>query len=133
MIELKLDFQGVEVIKEALDQLPGAVEGSLKEAADTVRDLVIGRTPYLTGHLQQSWSTLQPSGGGFSFGTPAPYASTLEEGKYKSVGPGTAAFEGGIYSKKAQGGIIGPIIEDENVLRQLLDLVVEQLSKKLGV
>jgi len=130
VIDMNISMEGLDAIRRAFDQLPGAIQDGVEKAAETMRNLTIGRTPYLTGHLLESWSLLRPSGGGFTFGTDVPYAITLEEGLYPWAE--TERTRGG-YSKWAQGGIIGPLLEDEKVLQQLVALIIEQMKRGMGI
>lgn len=141
MIELNVDAQGVQQIRDALQNLPEAIDAAVEDVAKTMRELVLGRTPVgepgrdpHSGQLKRSWSDVRRSEGGFSFSTDLFYATTLEEGLYERVGPRTmaAASPGGgsgIFSRQAPGGIIAPLLEDEGVLRRVAELVVEQILK----
>lgn len=90
------------------------------------------------GKLKRSWS--KPAKTGpllYSFKTSVPYARILEEGLYpkemvvttrKDGTPGRLHFfQGGVYSKQAPGGIVGPILQDTTRRKQLADLIAQQM------
>lgn len=66
---------------------------------------------------------------GFTFGTDRPYATTLEEGRYSGIGPRTVRHGSGIFSSQAPGGMIQPILDDEQFMRQMAELVVSEMIR----
>ena len=130
MLELDVELENFREFGQLLRDLPEIWDIAVQDTAKTVRNLVIGRTPVKTGHLKSSWSDIVRTGrGSFSFGTDVDYATILEEGGYRSVGPRTVATEGGIYSRQAPGGIIGPLLQDSDTLDQISRVVAEELLR----
>ena len=90
-------------------------------------------TPVDEGTLKSMWIDTKIRGG-VSVGNVMPYAPTLEEGLYTSVGKSgkTVAFGGGIYSTQAIGGMITPMVENPDVLNQIAILVIEALDMEFA-
>lgn len=72
------------------------------------------------------------------------YPWVLEEGKYPGIGkprfgmgpggiiqvsPRTVRENGGIFSRQASGGILGPIVKDDKLLGQITQAIIDQLRK----
>ncbi len=130
-IQLGLEIAGIERLEKALGTLPEFAQQGMKDVATTLRNLVRGRTPFDSGELKRSWSAVEQTTTGFTFGTDKDYATILEEGRYKSVGPRTVDVSGKIFSRQAPGGIIGPIVEDDAVLRKVAQTVANEIAIQL--
>jgi len=122
----------MERLRELVAGIPAAAQSALQDVAETLRRLALGRTPYATGELYRSWSSVTREEGGFSFSTDVPYAEVLERGLYPGVGPRTVEVEGGIFSRQAPGGILTPIVEDDEVIRKVVDLIVEVIEREVS-
>ncbi len=132
VIEVNVREEGFTLVRELLRRkIPEVIAEATKDVATTMRNLALGRTPVKSGHLKRSWSPVTLTPEGFAFGTSVSYAETLEEGGYTNVGPRTVAVEDGIYSRQAPGGILGPLVEDPEVLRRVTELVVSEIDKGL--
>ncbi len=83
-------------------------------------------------HIQTSWQTeIEKIGWRASVFTDSPYGPTLEEGKYRGVGPRTQAGEGGIFSRQAVGGIIAPLLNDPKELDDAFATVVADFNQRM--
>lgn len=129
--ETRLRIDGIEEAVKVLAAVPKAVKAAIGDAATTMRNLALGRTPYRTGHLKRGWGAVRPTAKGFSFSNPVEYAGILEEGLYPSVGPRTIALAGGIYSRQAPGGMLTPLLENEEILNRVLDVIVRSILEGL--
>lgn len=129
MLDLNFQIDGLKELQKLLGEVPESVLDSVRDFAIAFRNLVRGRTPYVSGHAKQSWSDVEYTSGGFTFGSDAPHIRVLEEGLYKTLGPRTIDVGGDIYSRQAPGGIVGPLIEDEETIAGLLDLVVQEIKR----
>ena len=133
MIDLTIDIQQLEQVREMLAGSPEAIEAGTRAATELLRDLGVGATPVgvhpFGGALKRSWSAVQVevSGRSFSFSTPLDYSQTLEEGLYPRVGPRTIAHQGGIYSRQAPGGILGPLLEERDIIDNVVSVVVDAI------
>jgi len=125
--EVRFRVDGIDEAVRVLASVPKAVKAAIGDAATTLRNLALGRTPYLTGHLKRGWGAVRPTEKGFSFSNPVEYATILEEGLYPSVGPRTISVAGGIYSRQAPGGMLTPLLENEEILNRVLDVVVRSI------
>jgi len=108
-----------------------------------VHDVIIGRTPRddvtprgkaksHEEHIQASWQIeMEKLGWKASVFTDSPYGDTLEEGKYRGVGPRTQAGNGGIFSRQAVGGIIAPLINDPKELDDAFAMVVSDFNARM--
>ena len=132
MLNFNIYLEGAERLSKALDKLPQVARTGIEDSLTTIRNLVIGRTPVgirkKDEHLKQSWSKVQETSEGFAFSTDKDYATILEEGLYNKVGPRTIQTEGGIFSRQAPGGIIGPIVEDEKLIEGAVSQIVDVLA-----
>lgn len=129
MISARAEFSRmrIEDVTRILQKIPDAVRTAGMDGATTVRNLVVGRTPVATGVAKRSWSSLQTMTGGFSFASNLDYMEILEEGLYARVGPRTVQTPEGIFSRQAPGGMISPVIEDEEIMVKVLEGVVSQI------
>jgi hypothetical protein len=132
VFEINIQVQGVEEIRRVLLESPEVAELAIEDAATTLRNLVIGRTPVLSGETKDSWSEVERTSTGFTFGTAKEHAPILEEGGYKSVGPRTVAVGGGIFSKQAPGGIMAPILANEDIMNQIVRRISEELVRSIS-
>lgn len=121
--------EGIPELERALQELPQMWDVAIEDFAETLRSLVLGRTPVFTTALKKSWSEVTREAGGFTFGTDLDYAEILEEGGYTRVGPRTVSVAGGIYSRQAPGGIIGPIVDDAALINRLAEEVVKEIER----
>jgi len=131
VFDIDIRIQGLEQIRKVLLEAPEVAEAAIEDAATTLRNLVIGRTPVLTGVLKGSWSGVERTSTGFTFGTDKEYAVDLEEGLYPRVGPRTVELEGKIYSKQAPGGILAPLLEDKELLDNIIRKIAEELARSV--
>lgn len=139
MIEVRVSDVAaiVERIVSVLAAYPEAGEAATEDVAKAFHRLALGRTPQSesssghSGRLWRSWSDVEQVQGGFAFGTPVAYSTMLEEGLYAGVGPRTVAAGGGIYSRQAPGGILGPLLEDGRATEDVLNLIVEKILERL--
>lgn len=129
MIRASMD---TEEWTKVLSRYPKALTAALEDLASTFKTLAEGRTPVKTGFLKRSWSGIDVTSTGFSFGTNVSYAEILEKGLYKSVGKRTVEFEGGIYSRQAPGGILGPLLTDEAKLVSVLQLFLKKMEAEMS-
>jgi len=133
----------VSDIKKAFDKVPEAYKEAASEVAARLHRLAIGRTTYVTGHLQRGWSEVQESitagGLSFAFDNAVDYGPVLELGKYPVVGlrtieAQTQAGATGIFSKgtvkDGVGGMLGPSF-DKDVLEDLGKMVVGLMSEAM--
>jgi hypothetical protein len=132
VFDLRIEVEGVKELQAALRKTPELMELAIEDAATTLRNLVIGRTPVASGELKRSWSSVERTSTGFTFGTDKEYAVILEEGRYQTAGPRTVASEGGIYSRQAPGGIIGPILQDEALIGRIVQRIAEDLVRSIA-
>ena len=137
MIEVDVQVEQAifDRVMEALGQVPEAALAGIRQAAETIKILALGRTPVgvspTSPHLKPAWSNVAFQDGGYSFGNPTAYANTLEQGAYPGVGPRTVAVGGGIYSRQAPGGILAPILEDQAVLEGVVNTVLNAIIRGL--
>jgi hypothetical protein len=131
VFDIDIRVEGVEDIVRALESVPDFAERAIDDAAATLRNLVIGRTPVATGELKDSWSPVEKTSTGFTFGTDKDYAVVLEEGGYSAVGPRTIAVAGGIFSRQAPGGIMAPLLQDEELMDKIVRRIAEDLVRSL--
>ena len=133
MFDLNIQIESLDDIRRALEKTPELIDLVIDDAATTLRNLVIGRTPVgKTGELKKSWSAVERTSTGFTFGTDKEYADVLEEGGYRGVGPRTIAYAGGIFSRQAPGGIIAPLLEDEQVMDKILKRIASELVRSIS-
>ncbi len=131
MITVNVDVKGLRELLPKISALPKVIEAATEDAANTIRNLVIGRTPVDTGVLKSSWSAVKRTSGGFSFDNSQDYAVVVEEGRYTGLGPRTVREQGRIYSRQAPGGMIAPIVADDQLLSKLVEQIAEQIVKGL--
>lgn len=129
MISLKIGAEEFAAFAHRILAIPNGLDVVAEDVANTLRNIVVGKTPVASSALKRSWSPVQRTTGGFSFSTDLPYAVVIEEGLYKSVGPRTVEYEGGVYSRQAPGGMIGPVIRDDGMIAAIADKVIRELSK----
>jgi hypothetical protein len=152
-VAIKVVIQNEDALKNLVTLVPEAAERALNDYIRTVKARVLDRTPVgqkykkaektkagkpmkgprgkgrhvASGNLWRSWKVASLGLGAVSVYTDVPYADVLEEGKYPGIGPRTASGPGGIYSKQAVGGILGPLLED----KELMDGMVNRLIKEI--
>ena len=145
MISIKIDSDIRKALKD-LDAWPEAVEAGLEKVANEIRSRVIDATPVDSitppgGTLKAGWGEREKVGNWGQTGqhekslasvNPVDYGSILEEGLYPKAGPRTVKTEGGIYSRQAPGGIMGPIVGNENIIDFVLDLFVKAVEEVLA-
>lgn len=143
MISTRVTVEGLRRAREILLRLPDLGDEAMEQIATSIRSLVRGRTPvgivddedHTPGTMKGSWTIVSHTATGFTFGSGVPYARVLEEGGYKGVGPRTVAFAGGggasagIYSRQAPGGMITPIVDDENYITKVTELVIREMVR----
>lgn len=136
MLDANVRFLGEAEVRRIFDNLPEAIEVSIRDIATTLRNLVIGQTPVgirpNSPRMKQSWSDVERTATGFAFSNPKDYASVLEEGRYPGVGPRTVATEGGIFSRQAPGGIIGPLLEDQARIESIIVGIAQALEQQMS-
>ena len=133
MFEINIELEGLEDIQQMLQAVPEMAELAIEDAAKTLRNLVIGRSPVYpgSGALKRSWSNVQRTSTGFTFGTNRDYAEILEEGLYTRVGPRTVQVGEGIFSRQAPGGIIAPLLADSNLMEQIVQDIAQRLIRSI--
>ena len=131
MLDMTINLSEFEDIRRAFNSVPDAVEEGIKEATALLRKLAEGNTPFDTGRLKGSWSSVQQDIGtlSYSFSTDVPYATVLEEGLYEFVGPRTVLTSYGIFSRQAPSGILWPLIEEEDSLQLIIQTVVHAIRQ----
>lgn len=142
---LYLELIGDLPLYEALANVPEAVYAGMEDGAKTIRALAKRNTPRgysgtrsrtmrrdpHAGLMKQSWSDVRMIQGGFTFENPVPYSEVLEEGRYPGLGPRTVGQGSSIYSRQAVGGILQPLIEDENLRTDIAQNIVEMIERAL--
>ena len=107
MLRINVDVSDVK----SLVGLPKKLDLLTKRLMEKVRKAVYDATPEDTGRAKGSWTGVERTSQGYSFGNYAPYAHILQTGSlpgkrpWPSVGPKTEMYEGRIYSSQAPGGI----------------------------
>jgi len=96
-----------------------------------------------SGVLVDSWIA-RKGDGWVSMATDVPHGPIVEEGKFRGVGkpryglaaggpiqvsPRTVAAQGGIYSSRAVGGIIGPLLADQELVGKFTSQVIREIQK----
>ncbi len=123
-------------VESVLRRVPTLVSEALGDSAETVRNVIRGRTPVgvreTRGQAKQSWSDVTLTSNGYSFESPLSYINVLEEGLYPGVGPRTVAAEGGIFSRQAPGGILNWLVSDENQITDIIEAVVDEVVRQLN-
>jgi hypothetical protein len=133
VFDLNIQIESLAGIRRALEKTPELIELLIEDTATTLRNLVIGGTPVGdTGDLKKSWSAVERTATGFTFGTDKDYATVLEEGGYTGVGPRTIALADGIFSRQAPGGIIAPLLQDEQVMDKILKRIASELVRSIS-
>jgi hypothetical protein len=139
MIGIEIIVDALQPIVDALNTVPEAAMAGVQDAVATIRRLALGRTPVgATGNLKRSWSGVEYTSGGLSygdayqFGNPLWYSEIIELGKFKSVGPRTVKMGDGIYSKQAPGGILKPLVDDDHVLANAAAMVLAEIARRLN-
>jgi hypothetical protein len=134
-VELAIRHDDLSRVELQLGRIPSLVTQALQDTGDTLRNVVRGRTPVgirpPTGGAKGSWSEVQQTANGYSFSNPVDYTYVLEEGRYPGVGPRTVAQGGGIYSRQAPGGIMGPVLDDVSQVDDILEAVVDEVFRQL--
>lgn len=98
-----------------------------------------------SGELKKSWQEFASSQGNaqaVGVSTDTPYAHILEGGKYKGIGkqrfglmaggiaqvsPRTVAGPGGVFSSRAPGGILKPILDNENWRNRVVQTIADRI------
>jgi hypothetical protein len=141
MIKDKVEWKGTtpEQVVAIVEKVKDDVFQVAYEVIQEIQTKVIGRTPIgdtrtdpHAGQLITSWGHIQESDVSFSFSTDVPYAIILEKGLYTGVGPRTVPFEGGIFSSQAPGGMVTPIVTDPNLIKEVVRMLIERISKTVG-
>ena len=96
-----------------------------------------------SGILKAAW-TGEVSGNVLSISNSTAYGGILESGAYSGIGkfrvgimpgglgqvsPRTISTDGGIFSSRAPGGIVGPMVTDENMLNRIVNTVVREIQR----
>lgn len=139
MIEINIDESLLESIKSivtGISNTPEVIDLVAEDAIKTLRLRVQGRTPIgETGKAQAGWTEIQKSNnGGYSFENRVPYINVLNRGGYSGLGPRTTIGSGGvIFSSRVVDtlgeGIVEPILQDQEFLRQVVKYLAEALMK----
>jgi hypothetical protein len=146
MISFKIEPGELRKVLKDLDVVPEAVEAGLEKVANEIRARVIDATPVDSmgspgGTLKAGWGELEKVGSwgqtdkhepGLTFENRVPYGEILEEGLYPGVGRRTIKTTEGIFSRQAPGGIMGPIVGDQNILDFVRDLFVQAIEEVLN-
>ena len=123
-------------IQEMLTQIPTLALEAMGAGAEALHRTARGRTPRGVGpgagHLKESWSEVQMIEGGLSFENPVEYGPFLEFGLYPGQGPRTVPGPGGgYYSTQAPEGILGPMIEDDALLGDIVEAVTATIVRRV--
>lgn len=169
MIEFNIPKDSLQRIFAVFDGYPEIQASLLEDVANSVKKIIEGVSPIgldyrakevsktgktkkgtggwfrrstrQEGTLKTSWSPVEAMGGGFGFYAGVPYASVLEYGEYRGVGPRTVANAGGIYSTQAPEGMARPLFEGktvgagytiDKVIKQAVARMKKTLSEKAG-
>lgn len=94
-----------------------------------------------SGELHKGWK-VEKEDLGFIVFNDTPYGAVLEAGLYPGVGkkpkgfpgnyPRTVSTGGGIFSTQAKKGMLAPLVADDSIIKDAMDLIVEELEKQLG-
>lgn len=91
-----------------------------------------GKTKSTGEHIKANWELdIADNRMGALISNDFDYGPDLEYGLYPNVGPRTTSGPGGIFSKQAPQGIIGPIIKDKERLQGYLDEVISALESHI--
>lgn len=143
MPSIEMEIKGTDEFLNVLKSIPGALDTVVNDVAVEMRNIVEGRSPvgdpardtasHQHGDLKKSWSgVVKLEAATFSFHSGVPYASVLEEGRYKGVGPRTVQMDTGIFSRQAPRGMLLPLIEDAELINRIVDNVVREIKTAMG-
>jgi len=138
-MSIEINIQSPAVLfamRQILTRIPELALEAMGDSAKTLRNIARGRTPVgigpTQGQLKGAWSEVgMASEGVLGFENPIDYGYVLEGGLYPGVGPRTVAVAGGIYSRQAPGGILGPMLEDDATLGDAVETVTRQVVREL--
>ena len=140
-ITVKMSVQNPRALAN-LGAIPAeAVYRALKDYIRTVHERVRMRTPegekgrrkgYILGTMVKSWEVFGEGTGSVGVQSAVPYAGVLEWGRYKGLGPRTAASEGGIYSQQAVGGILRPLLAEAGFLDEVVETIRKEIVRSLA-
>lgn len=130
MITASWDIRALQVLDEFFGVYPQLIRDSSVDVVKTLRNLSKGGTPVKTGHAKSEWSEVQSTIGvnSLSFENRVSYIGILEHGLYPRVGPRTVATGRGIFSKQAPEGMIYPLMEDQDLARDLMQTIVTSIQ-----
>jgi len=133
-VEIRIEEASYRRTIADLNDVMDAVRVGLEDVAQTIWNRVRGGTPKgKTLNLFHGWTAVEPLGTyGFTFSNPMPYAIRIEEGSYPGVGPRTVAQDEGIWSRQAVGGMLAPVLEDEQLLNEMAELVRNEILRRVG-
>ena len=133
MIKIEAKVEGAKEAQEKIEKVQDAIPKALFMIAEELRQRAIDLSPSDTGHFKRSWGQIDQHEGGLTFENPVEYGSILEEGLYPGVGRRTVQAEGGIFSRQAVGGILGPMTADDDVvgaIEEIFQSVLEAVIEK---
>jgi hypothetical protein len=135
-VQFDTDFSSIANISNEFEQDTAKFARVFREK---LLQVIKQRTPVDTGAYQFGWRTSAPvvsrEAISLTFQSSTrgesgyDYGRHLEEGLYPSVGPRTVGLAGGIYSKQAPGGIIGPLVEEAAWPDAITMIVLEALNE----
>lgn len=142
-MEVSLELQHADWLRDITAIYKDGFEVGFGEMVSAIRDLVRGRTPKdlvtksgraksFGEHIQESWQ-IEPDGWSATIFTDFDYGPILEEGLYPFGRPTKRTDfgpDGGLYSRQAIGGIVGPLLNEPDTISGAIDLVVEELTKR---
>lgn len=138
-MQVSFEVHGLNELFGTIGNFEKAERAYLEQVYSLITDEVRKRTPIdvvtpkgkakeFGEHIQESWIiAVNPTV--TTIFTDVEYGETLEEGLYKKVGPRTAASAGGIYSKQAVGGMVKPLIDDEETIEGMLEMAKKKLPE----
>lgn len=134
-LSVGIRVEGMPDVERVFSRIPFAIHEAMRDVTQTVRRLVMGRTPVASGTLKKSWSPISQATNGFTFTNEASYASILEEGRYRGVGPRTVRHGSGIFSRQSVdnkgAGMIWPVIDDPGLIEKIAQMVAAEIRRGL--
>jgi len=124
VINIVVEARDIERLAENLEKIPEAITRLGRNITAKIREFAVERTPVKTGKLKGSWSPVMEDGESFYFNVGYPYGRILEEGLYKVEGPGTIRVGDQIFSRKAIGGIVAPILAETDEEGRVVSVAV---------
>lgn len=120
-----------KAVRAFLGVISNLIKADIEARTPVDFDSASGKAKGFGGHIQESWNRdIMPSSA--IIYTDVFYGPTLEEGNYPRVGPRTAAGPGGIFSKQAIGGIIGPMLADPDIIGGFIEMAKKKVPENVA-